>query len=110
MSTSQSQKSDKNRVWQTEFGPRRVRHDPPTIEEALEAARDLTDHPQTQVELAASLIGASEEEVSAVALRLKARRRQSPTIMYAGRSGAQHTVVVERRTPRRDFAKRSAGG
>jgi hypothetical protein len=110
MSTSQSKKSKKSQVWQTEYGPRRIRHDPPTIEEALEAARDLTDHPQTQVELAAALIGASEEEVTAVASRLKARRRPAPTIMFAGRGGAAHAVVVERRTPRREFAKRSAGG
>ena len=43
-------------TWKTKYGPRRVRHDPPTIEEAIAAARDLTDDVQEQVEIAASLI------------------------------------------------------
>ena len=31
-------------VWKTKYGPRRVRHDPPTVEEAIVAA---TDRPGT---------------------------------------------------------------
>src|SRR5215467_4656952 len=30
-------------IWKTKFGPRRVRHDPPTLEEAIIAATGLTD-------------------------------------------------------------------
>jgi len=106
MSKTKSKTSKTNGVWQTEFGPRRVRHDPPTTEEALEAARDLSDQPQTQVELAASLIGAPIEDVAAVASRLKARRRPTSTVMFTGRGSAPQAVVVERRAPRRFVAKR----
>jgi hypothetical protein len=41
----------------------RVRHDPPTIEEALYAAEGLTDNVDHQVALAAELMGAPEDEV-----------------------------------------------
>ena len=36
-------------TWNTKYGPRRVRHDPPTLEEAIAAARDLTDDVEEQV-------------------------------------------------------------
>jgi hypothetical protein len=43
-------------VWNTKFGRRRVRHDPPTLQEAIVAASGLTDNLQEQVEIAASLM------------------------------------------------------
>ena len=44
-------------TWNTKWGARRVRKDPPTIEEALIAAESLTDDPDQRIEIAASLMG-----------------------------------------------------
>ena len=41
-------------TWKTKYGPRRVRNDPPTLEEAIFAARGLTEDVQEQVEIAAT--------------------------------------------------------
>jgi len=43
-------------VWKTKYGFRRVRRDPPTLAEAIAAARGLTGDVQQQVEIAASLM------------------------------------------------------
>ena len=43
-------------VWKTKYGTRRVRHDPPTLKEAIIAARGLTDELQQQAEIAAALM------------------------------------------------------
>ena len=43
-------------TWDTKYGKRRVRHDPPTLEEAIAAARDLTDDLEQQAEIAAGLM------------------------------------------------------
>ena len=48
-------------VWNTKYGRRRVRQDPPTIDEAILAARDLSDDLQVQVEIAAALIDMPRE-------------------------------------------------
>ena len=50
-------------AWNTKYGPRRVRHDAPTLEEAIAAARDLSDELNEQAEIAASLMGLPYEEV-----------------------------------------------
>jgi hypothetical protein len=44
-------------TWKTKWGARRVRKDPPTIEEALIAAESLTSDLAQRVEIAASLMG-----------------------------------------------------
>ena len=36
-------------VWNTKYGPRRVRFDPPTLQEAISAARGLTGELQLQL-------------------------------------------------------------
>ena len=41
------------KTWKTKYGSRRVRHDPPTLEEAIIAAQGLTDSVSAQVEIAA---------------------------------------------------------
>ena len=51
----------------------RVRHDPPTLKEAIIAARGLTDELQQQAEIAAALMELPVEEVRAELL--KRRRR-----------------------------------
>ena len=46
-----------NEGWQTKYGIRRVRRDPPTLDEAIFAATGITDDLDSQAEIAASLIG-----------------------------------------------------
>ena len=43
--------------WNTKYGTRRVRRDPPTLEEAIFAAVGITDDQQQQAEIAAALMG-----------------------------------------------------
>ena len=43
--------------WNTKYGPRRVRRDPPTLDEAIFAAVGITDDHEQQAEIAASLMG-----------------------------------------------------
>ena len=94
--------------WNTKYGTRRVRRDPPTLEEAIFAARGLSDDPQHQVEIAASLIGASLDDVRA-AMRKSAGRVTSDRVTFTKRGGNERAVIVERRTPRRVVARKSYG-
>lgn len=88
--------------WMTKYGSRRVRRDPPTLDEAIFAAMGITDNADEQAEIAASLMGlplaAVQTEVRKAG-RTAARARTQQVI--AGEPGAQRTVVVERRTVRR---------
>ena len=99
-----------SQVWKTKYGPRRVRHDPPTVAEAVAAARGLTDDLQEQVEIAAALIGLPPDQVKQEALKAAAMhaattrgamRRDVNTVAVVSRSGAPRAVVVERRPSRR---------
>ena len=98
-----------SRVWQTKFGPRRVRHDPPTLAEAIAAARGLTDDVTQQVEIAAALMDLPPDEVRPEVLKAAAAatamRKEVTEIAYVGRSGAPRTVVVERKPSRRLMRK-----
>ena len=51
--------------WNTKYGTRRVRRDPPTLEEAIFAAVGITDDQQQQAEIAAALMGLPYEDVLA---------------------------------------------
>ena len=51
--------------WNTKYGTRRVRRDPPTLEEAIFAAVGITDDQQQQAEIASALMGLPFEEVLA---------------------------------------------
>jgi hypothetical protein len=51
--------------WNTKYGPRRVRRDPPTLEEAIFAAIGITDDQSAQAEIAASLMGLPVDAVTA---------------------------------------------
>ena len=94
-----------SRIWQTKYGPRRVRRDPPTLAEAIAAARGLTDDVKEQVEIAASLMDLSPDEVRPEVLRAAAAATSSRNVVseiaYVGRAGAPRTVVVERKPSRR---------
>ena len=88
--------------WNTKYGTRRVRRDPPTLEEAIFAAVGITDDQDAQAEIAASLMGLPIEAVQAEAK--KAARPvlgRSITRVIAGEQGAQRSIVVERRVVRK---------
>ncbi len=88
--------------WNTKYGPRRVRHDPPTLEEAIFAAIGITDDQEQQAEIAAALMGMPLDIVQAeVKKQARVNTRVSATRVIAGEQGAQRSVVVERRVVRR---------
>src|SRR4051794_31322665 len=88
--------------WKTKYGQRRVRREPPTVDEAIFAAIGITDDQAAQAEIAASLMGLPVEQVQA---ELKKAARpvlgRSTTRVIAGEQGAQRSVVVERRIVRK---------
>jgi hypothetical protein len=86
--------------WNTKYGVRRVRRDPPTLEEAIFAAVGITDDLDQQAEIAASLMGLPLETVQA---EVKKANRASvrSTRVIAGEQGAQRSIVVERKVSRR---------
>ncbi|MCK7476073.1 MAG: hypothetical protein MZV49_27175 [Rhodopseudomonas palustris] len=86
--------------WNTKYGVRRVRRDPPTLEEAIFAAMGITDDPTHQAEIAASLMGLPLEDVQNE-VRKASRAAARTTRVIAGEQGAQRSVVVERRVTRR---------
>jgi hypothetical protein len=97
-----------NQVWDTKDGRRRVRRDPPTVEEAVLAAQGLAaDDIGAQTEIVASLMQITAEEARSAVLRLGERKSVSRTLIAArtGRAaaagGATRAVVVERRVSRR---------
>ena len=95
--------------WNTKYGPRRVRRDPPTLEEAIFAAAGITDDHDAQAEIAASLIGLPLETVLAEVKKQSRATARGVTRVIAGEQGAQRSVVVERRTVRRFPADKRTG-
>lgn len=106
-----------NERWDTKDGPRRVRRDPPTVEEAVLAAQGLTEELSEQTEIVASLMQISAEEARGAVLRMVQRKDIDPiavtrAALVTGRGrarGAPRAVVVERRGPRRPVQSRSMG-
>jgi len=96
-------------VWKTKYGPRKVRHDPPTLDEAIFAARGFTDDLEEQVSFAAGLIDLPEEEVRAALKKLVSPRKPMATVAFTNRGGTERSVVVERKAPRRVLPGRPAG-
>jgi hypothetical protein len=88
--------------WNTKYGTRRVRRDPPTLDEAIFAAVGITDDPQAQAEIAAALMGLPIETVQAeVKKAARPVLGRSTTRVIAGEQGAQRSIVVERRVIRK---------
>jgi hypothetical protein len=87
--------------WNTKYGSRRVRHDPPTLDEAIFAAVGITDDQEAQAEIAAALMGLPLEAVRAEVKKLSRTTARSTTRVITGEQGAQRSVVVERRVVRR---------
>jgi hypothetical protein len=87
--------------WNTKYGPRRVRRDPPTLEEAIFAAAGITEDLNEQAEIAASLMGMPLDTVTAEVRKTSRVQARAATRVIAGEQGAQRSVVVERRVVRR---------
>ncbi len=87
--------------WNTKYGPRRVRRDPPTLDEAIFAAIGITDDQAQQAEIAASLMGVPVETVQADVKKAGRLSLRSSTRVIAGEPGAQRSIVVERRVVRK---------
>ena len=96
-------------VWETKDGRRRVRHDPPTVEEAVVAAQGLTDELKEQIEIVASLMGVTADEARKAVLRM-GQRREVNHVTVTGRIGTPRAVVVERRAPRVSIVQRRSVG
>lgn len=90
--------------------PLRVRHEPPTIAEALAAASDLSDDAEQRIAIAASLMGLPVEDVRPIAAEAERVRPQkvltiSTRSSHARQVVVERKVVVERRTPRATLAR-----
>jgi hypothetical protein len=96
-------------IWDTKDGRRRVRRDPPTVEEAVVAAQGLTDDLKEQIEIVASLMEVPVDEARGVVLRM-GQKREVGRVTVAGRIGAPRAVVVERRASRHSIAQRRPAG
>src|SRR5215210_2082404 len=96
-------------TWNTKYGRRRVRHDPPTLDEAISAARDLTDDVEEQVAIAAGLMELPLEEVRAVLKKSPPPRKPAATVAFTNRGGMHRSVVVEHK-PSRRVSNRPVGG
>jgi hypothetical protein len=94
--------NNKKEVWNTKYGPRRVRQDAPTLAEAIIAAQGLSDELDAQVEIAAALIGLPRDQVRAELLKAAPMRKDvAQSFAFTGPASAPRTVVVERKPSRR---------
>lgn len=95
--------NNSRKTWKTKHGSRRVRHEEPTIEEAIIAAQGLSDDAGEQVEIAASLMaGVSRDAIRAELLKLRpASKRVIKPSGLAAHGAPQRAVVVEHKRPRR---------
>jgi hypothetical protein len=85
-------------VWETKDGLRRVRRDPPTVDDAVLAAQGLTDDVEGQIEIVAALMSITAQEARRAVLKT---RRPESRLTISGRGGLARAVVVERKSPRR---------
>lgn len=87
-------------VWKTKYGYRRVKQANPDLQEAISAARDISDSIDGQAEIAAALIGLSVDVVKQELIKQNAREKHLQTkVIQMGTTGK--TVVVERNMRRR---------
>ena len=97
-----------SKAWKTKYGPRRVREEPPTLDEAVFAAVGMTDDLQQQAEIAAALMDMPVDKAR-VAVRKASQRKDVNRITFTKRGGAERAVVVERKVTRRLGSYRPLG-
>ena len=85
-----------NTTWKTKWGARRVRKEPPTLEEALIAAEAMSPDLEARAEIASQLMGVPVEEVRTALARQQAQTRGRSTLV----NGRSRAVVVEYKRPR----------
>lgn len=91
-------RKNNDQIWNTKFGTRRVRLEPPTIAEAIAAAQGLSDEVSEQAEIAAALIGLPFDQVRAELLKILPKRRAAiKSVIFTGPASAQRSIVVERK-------------
>ena len=83
-------------TWKTKWGTRRVRKEPPTLEEALIAAEAMAPDTDARAEIASQLMGVPVDEVRAALTRQQAQTRGRATLV----NGRSRAVVVEYKRPR----------
>ena len=83
-------------TWKTKWGARRVRREPPTLEEALIAAEAMAPDSESRAEIASRLMGVPVEEVRALLARQHSQTRGRATLV----NGRSRAVVVEYKRPR----------
>ena len=83
-------------TWKTKWGARRVRKEPPTLEEALIAAEAMSPDLEARAEIASQLMGVPVEEVRTALARQQAQTRGRSTLV----NGRSRAVVVEYKRPR----------
>lgn len=88
-------------TWNTKYGPRRVRHDPPTLKEAIDAAQGLSDQLQDQIEIAASLMDMPIEAVRAEVIKAAPSKSAQRIVAPSTKEGVTRSVIVERKVTRR---------
>jgi len=88
-------------VWKTKYGYRKVKEAEPELKESIESARDITDDPAAQAEIAAALMGMDVEDVKKEVMRSVAQRKMTQRVATISRGTAKPAVVVERNTRRR---------
>ena len=87
-------------IWDTKDGRRRVRRDPPTVDDAALAAQGLTDDLEGQIDIVTSLMSVSADEARRAILKMR-RSGDDMRLTIAGRGGESRAVVVERKSLRR---------
>jgi hypothetical protein len=94
--------NNSNKTWNTKYGPRRVRDEAPTLEEAIAVAQGLSGELNAQTEIAASLMGLPHEKVRKALQKLPpAPKVAAQSAVLTGPASAPRTVVVERKPSRR---------
>jgi hypothetical protein len=96
---------DVSEVWETKDGLRRVRRDPPTVDDAVLAAQGLTEDLEGQIEIVVALMSVPPDEARRAVLKM---RRPDSRLTIPGRGGLARAVVVERKSPRRVSAQARA--
>jgi hypothetical protein len=98
-----------NQTWNTKYGPRRVRHEAPTLEEAIAAAQGLSDELNEQAKIAAELIGLPYDQVRTELLKVDPPRKDViKSVVFGGSNlGVAHHHGQTQTGPPRDLSGRS---
>lgn len=92
--------------WKTKQGTRRVRVEPPTLEEAIFAAEGLASDHQEQADIAAALMGIPADKALAAIQKSARTAARTGRVVSIPASGSQRAIVVERRPSRGTFRAR----